>query len=300
VELSILMRLRIAAAVAIGAVIIGYFAWPIAQPQDPYGVVSFIAGNMARDSALKLAALAVLCSILAFFISWPYGRYLAILAVPSGLAVWALRSGNMAELMRQNPTAAERLRLFSQIKWEPFSWLAIVALGFLIAHIGQKFFSQNPAHDAESKTSSAKPNYITFAITLGVSVLLAKVLLLVFAENVKIADDKIGDVIVQVTAGQTIFAILVSFGIVAFLVKKFLDISYICPIVATALVQPAVIAVYLKPDVMKHIVEYWPAVFYSNAIVCILPVQMVAFGTLGSIAGYWLAVRYDYWRTHES
>ncbi len=294
------MRLRIAVAIAIGAVIIGYFAWPIAQPQDPCGVVSFIAGNMARDSVLKLAALAVFCSLLAFFVSWPYGRYLAVLAVPSGLAVWAMRSGNMAELMRQNPAAAERIGLFSQIKWEPLSWLAIVAIGFLVAHIGQKFLSQNLNSDAESKSYSSKSYYITFAIALGVSVLLAKVLLLVFAQDVKITDDKIGAVIVQVAAAQTVFAILVSFGIVAFVVKKFLDVNYACPIIATALVHPAVIAVYIKPEVMQRMVEHWPAVFYPNAIASILPVQMVAFGTLGSIAGYWLAVRYNYWRTHES
>lgn len=299
-ELSILMRLRIAAVVAIGAVIIGYFAWPLAQPQDPYGVVSFIAGNMTRDSAFKVAALAVLCSLLAFFVSWPYGKYLSILPVPSGFAVWALRSGNMAELMRQNPTAAERLRLYSQIKWEAFSWLAIVALGFLVSYICQKFLVQNSNSSTTSKNYPLKSYHITFALAVGISVLLVKILLLVFAQDIKSTDDKIGDVIVQVTAAQTIFAVLVSFCIVAFVVKKFLDIGYVCPIIATALIHPAVIAVYIKPEVMHRLVEYWPVVFYPNAIVSILPIQMVAFGTLGSIAGYWLAVRYNYWRTHEN
>jgi hypothetical protein len=28
-------------------------------------------------------------------------------------------------------------------------------------------------------------------------------------------------------------------------------------------------------------------------------VQMVAFGALGSVAGYWMAIRFDYWRKHE-
>ncbi|GAI88636.1 unnamed protein product, partial [marine sediment metagenome] len=28
-------------------------------------------------------------------------------------------------------------------------------------------------------------------------------------------------------------------------------------------------------------------------------VQMVALGTLGSIAGYWMGIRYDFWRKHE-
>lgn len=295
------MKLRIAAAVAIGAVIIGFFAWPVAQPQDPFGVVSFIAGNMSRDSALKLAILAVLASLLAFFVSWPYGRHIAVLAVPSGLAVWALRSGDMAELMRQNPTASERLRLFAQIKWEPFSWLAIVGFGFLAAYICTKLLSQNSASDTEPKNATVKSNYyINFAIALGISVLLAKILLLVFAQDIKITDDKLGAVIVQVTVAQTVFAILVSFGMAAFVAKKFLDVNYACPIIATALVHPAVISIYLRPEVMEHLVERWPTVFYPNAIVSILPIQMVAFGTLGSIAGYWMAIRYNYWRNRES
>jgi hypothetical protein len=47
------------------------------------------------------------------------------------------------------------------------------------------------------------------------------------------------------------------------------------------------------------VVRYPPAFFYSP-VISILPVQMVAFGALGSIAGYWLAVRYDYWRKYLS
>ena len=294
------MRLRITAAVAVGVLLIGLFAWPIAQPADPFDPVLFIAGNITRDGAFKLAGLAVLASLLAFFVSWPYGRHIAVLAVPSGLAVWAIRSGDMAELMRQNPAATERLDLFAQIKWEPFSWLAIIGLGFLAVHICTKFLSPKTASDLRARSVPAKAYFINFAVALGISVLLAKVLLLVLAQDIKVSDDTLGAVIVQVTTAQAVFAILVSFGAVAFVIKKFLDIGYTCPVIAAALVHPAVIGVYIKPEVMEYMVNRWPAVFYPNSIVAILPIQMVAFGTLGSIAGYWMAVRYDYWRKHES
>ena len=286
---------------AAGALIIGFFAWPLAKPADPFGVVSFIAGNMTRNGAFELAGLAILAGLLAFFVSWPYGQYIGILAVPSGLAVWAIRSGDMAELMRQNPTASQRLALFAQIKWEPFFWLAIVALGFVAAYICPRFLPQNPGPDPDPKSPGPKSNlYINAAIALGISVLLAKFLLMFLAQDIKLPDEKLGSVIVQVTTAQIFFACLISFGIAAFVVKKFLDLDYTCPIMATALVHPAVITVYLKPDVLQQLAERWPAVFYSNAIASILPIQIVAFGTLGSIAGYWLAVRYNYWRTHES
>ena len=93
-------------------------------------------------------------------------------------------------------------------------------------------------------------------------------------------------------------ALLVSFGVAAFVVRKFLNVGYIWPMLSTALVTGFVSAVYLKQDVLEHLVQRWPAVFFSHPAASILPVQMVAFGTLGSIAGYWLAISYNYWRKH--
>jgi hypothetical protein len=49
---------------------------------------------------------------------------------------------------------------------------------------------------------------------------------------------------------------------------------------------------------LQQLVEHYPLVFFSSTVISILPVQMVAFGVLGSITGYWLAVRYYYWRKH--
>ncbi len=103
----------------------------------------------------------------------------------------------------------------------------------------------------------------------------------------------------QPTVGQIVFAVLVSFGLAAFVVKRFLHASYIWPTIASALVTAFAISIYVKKDVLQYLVQNWPAAFFSNAVISILPVQMVAFGTLGSIIGYWAAVRYDYWRKHE-
>jgi hypothetical protein len=50
---------------------------------------------------------------------------------------------------------------------------------------------------------------------------------------------------------------------------------------------------------VPDLVQNWPAAFFPNSVISILPIQMVAFGTLGSVAGYWMAIRYEYWRKHE-
>lgn len=298
-ELSWLMRLRIAASVATGAILIGILAWPLAAPPEPFGAVSLTAGTISFGGTITLAALAVLAGFIAYFLSWPYGREIGILAAPSGLAIWAVRCGSMTSLVRLNPTIAQRQALFATLKWEPLFWLAIVAAGFAGVLVGQKILCPKPEPDKTQEKSNSKSNiYLNAAIALVGSVLIAQFCISILAQDVRIFDNKLGSVLAQPAVGQIVFAVFVSFGVAAFVVKKFLNVSYICPTVASALVTAFAVSAYVKQDVLQHLVQHWPAVFFSHAVTSILPVQMVAFGSLGSIAGYWLAVRYNYWRKH--
>ena len=312
-ELSWLMKLRIAVAAATGVILIGILGWPLAAPAESFGAV--LAGAISLGGAIALAGLAVLAGFIAYFLSWPYGREIGILAVPSGLALWAMRSGSVAGLMQLNPTLPQRQALLATLKWEPIFWLAVVAAGFLGVLLGQKILQPKSGPDKPQQKPNSRINmYLSAAIALVGSVLIAQFCIGIFARDLKVFDNKLGSVVAQPTVGQIVFAVLVSFGIAAFVVKKFLKAGYIWPIIASAfvtgfvIVWPAVvsaiarafnISTYAKQDVLQHLVQHWPAVFFSNAVASILPVQMVVFGTLGSIAGYWLAVRYNYWRKHE-
>jgi len=293
------MRLRIAVSVATGAILIGILAWPLAAPPEPFGAVSLIAGTISFGGTITLAALAVLAGFIAYFLSWPYGREIGILAAPSGLAIWAVRCGSMTSLVRINPTIAQRQALFATLKWEPVFWLAVVAAGFAGVLVGQKILCPKPEPDKPKEKSNSKSNiYLNAAIALVGSVLIAQFCISILAQDVRIFDSKLGSVLAQPAVGQIVFAVFVSFGVAAFVVKKFLNVSYIWPIIASALVTAFAVSTHVKQDVLQHLVQHWPAVFFSNAVTSILPVQMVAFGSLGSIAGYWLAVRYNYWRKH--
>lgn len=298
-QLSWLMRLRIAAAAACGAGLIGILAWPIAAQAEPFGVVSLVDGTIGFGGAIALVGLAFLTGLVAYFLSWPYGREIGILAVPSGLGVWAVRCGSMAGLMQQNPTFAQRQTLFAALKWEPIFWLAIVAAGFGGVLIGQKIAANPQPVENPEKSSSKANTYLNAVVALVGSVLIAQFCIGIFAQDVRMFDSKLGSVVAQPAAGQIVFAVLVSFGIAAFVVKKFLNAGYIWPIIASALVTGFVSTIYIKQGILRYLVGRWPAVFFSNAVVSILPVQIVAFGTLGAIAGYWLAVRHNYWRKHR-
>jgi len=205
----------------------------------------------------------------------------------------------MADLIRLSPTLAQRQAIFAAIKWEPIFWLAIVAAGFGGVLIGQKI-APSSEPDKSQKKSGSKLNICLNAVIAPVgSVLIAQFCIRIFAQDVRIFDPRLGSVVAQPAIGQIVFAVLVSFGFAAFVVKKFLNVSYIWPVITSALVTGFAIITYVKQDTLQLLIGRYPVAFFSNAVTSILPVQMVAFGTLGSIVGYWLAVRYNYWRKHE-
>jgi hypothetical protein len=205
----------------------------------------------------------------------------------------------MGALMQLYPTAAERLELIGSLKWEPITWLAVVAAGCVGPLLFWRVLSKR--RPAEKKASKSNPvKYLNAITALAASVVIVQFFIRVFAQDVSLTDTFAGkrmSVIAQPATGQIVFAVLVSFGLAAFVVKKFLDAGYVWPIVSTLLVTLFAFSVYTKN--VSYLAQQWPATFFSNAVVSVLPVEMVAYGTLGSIAGYWMAVRYDFWRKHE-
>ena len=289
-ELSWAMKLRIAAAAAVGVVLIGILAWPVTMPSETSGAISV-------SSAVTLLALALLAGFIGFFVSWPYGREIGILAAPFGLAVWAIRAGTMGMLMQLNPAQAERLAVLQSLKWQPVLWLVVVGAGFAGPLLCQSIFSK--AQPVEQKADS-KPNpvkYFSPIIAVAAAAFIVYLCISIFAQDVRLADDRLGLVVAQSASGQLGFAVLMSFGIAAFAVRKLLGVGYVWPIIASVFVTAFAISSYAMN--VQYLAHQWPAVFFSHAAASVLPCQMVAFGTLGSIAGYWMAARYDYWRKYE-
>jgi len=273
-----------------GTLLIGILAWPLAEP---FSAVE----AMGPGGAVVLVVLAFVAGFIGYFISWPYGREIGILAAPSGLAIWAVRSGSMAGLIQLNPTAAERQELAGTLRLEPFFWLLVVAAGFAGVLLARKICSSKKLEQTKEKSKSGQGKYLNAILALICSGFIAQFCIRIFAQDVRLLDEKLGSVIAQPAIGQIVFAVLVSFGAAAFVAKKFFDVSYIWPSIASAFVTAFIVSSYARFS--PYLVQNWPAAFFSNSVVSILPVQMVAFGTIGSVAGYWIAIRYDYWRKHE-
>jgi hypothetical protein len=296
-ELSWINKLRIALVAALGIAVIGIVGWPLAAPNDPMAPVRSTNVSLLQTTLLMLSAFAI--GLGGYFLSWPHGREIGILGVPFGLAVWSLRSGPMRVLNQAANTVAGRSALLNSLLLEPLYWLVIVAVGFAGVLIAQRLAPSDGAPLSLDKIKSYLTSRAatTLVIAVLVSVIVVQFLLGAIAMDVP-PFDRIAAT--QPPVGQIAFAVIAAFAAAAFIVKLFLGESYIWPAIASVFVTPFAQAAYCRGSTIERFTEIEPATFFPHASLAIMPLQLVAFGAIGSVLGYWLAISYRYWRTHPA
>jgi hypothetical protein len=307
-ELTWINKLRIAAVATLGVVVIGILAWPLAAPADP--LLPVRASDISLPGAMLLVALAMAIGFAGYFIAWPHGREIGILGVPFGLAVWAGRSGPLRALTQIWTEPTERTTLVHSLLPEPFFWLLVVAAGFAGVLLAQRLRpvprtapsnegSPAPAMQSADKGSSPLGKganvYVNGLIAVVVAALVSQFFLGVFGQNLAMSRD----VAAQPAVGQIVFAVTGAFAVAAFVVKRFLDMSYVLPAAASVFVTVFAQAVYYRAPTIRQFAETYPAPFFPHSVFAIVPVQLVALAAIGSVIGFWMAVRYEYWRKHE-
>ncbi|UCD51595.1 MAG: hypothetical protein JSW27_02975 [Phycisphaerales bacterium] len=296
-ELSWANKARIAAAATLGILVIGVLAWPLAVPDDPLAPVR--SARIGFLGTLVLLALAFVTGLAGYFLTWPHGREIAILAVPCGLAVWVLRSGPMQALTQAYTAPAARQALLHSLRFEPVFWLTIVAAGFAGVLVAQHLRpGPGTLLTVSLLKSYLRPHVaLTGVAALILGTLLAHFCLGVFAQDISAATTGAAT---QPSIGQVITAGIAAFAVAGFAIKKFFDLSYVWTAATSVLVIPFSYSYYGRSETVARFAETYPAVFFPHAVFAILPLQIVALGAIGSVLGYWLAVRYDFWRKHEA
>lgn len=296
-ELTWANKGRIAAVAALGIIVIGFLAWPLAAPEDPLAPVR--SSSFSFLGTLILLTLAFAVGFVGYFASWPHGREIGILAVPFGLAAWLIRSGPMQTLRQAYTTAETRQALLDSLRFEPVFWLIVVITGFAGVLVAQHLRpgSGTPVTLSRAK-SYLRPNLaLAGAAALLIGALVAHFFIGVFAQDLSASYPS---AVTQPAIGQIAMAGIAAFAVAGFLVKKLFDLSYIWATVAAALVIPFSYVLHSRSDTVEKFAEMRPATFYPHAVFAISPLQMIALGALGAVLGYWIAVRYDYWRKHEA
>ncbi len=294
-ELTWINKLRIAAVVSLGTLLFGVLLWPLAAPEDPLMPVRAWTIGPSRTMVLLITAFAA--GFVGYFVAWPHGREMGILAVPFGLAIWACRSGPVRALTQIYTDTYERQALLRSLRFEPVYWLALVATGFagVLAARHLRAVPDKTVSTDSPKTYLNANTYINGAVAVAVSLIVAQFFIGVFVQNL----GAVG-VAAQPAIGQILFGVTAAFAVAAFVVKKFLNLSYIWPAVASIFITAFAEVAYYRGETVQRFAETQAATFFPHSVFAILPVQLVALGALGSVIGYWLAVKYEYWRKHES
>ena len=278
----------------LGGLIIGAWLWPLAAPSNPMDVVRLT--NLDIKACALLMPVALGLGFVGYFLAWPYGREIGVLAVPTGLAVWGLRSGSIASLMQASSSAAQRHGEFASLRWEGFYWLLLVAIGWVGTLLAYKLRACPPVKHIETHPRKPASLALNLALALPVSIVVSQVILNAFAQDSRTINSTLA---CQPAPGQIAFAILMAFGGAAFVAKNFLHVGFMMPLASSAVLFLLGTFFYTSPATMSQIAEKYPAVCLPNAVVSILPIQVTAFGAIGAVTGYWLAIRYRHWRTHE-
>jgi hypothetical protein len=308
-ELTWINKLRIAGVAALGMVVIGILAWPLVAPADP--LLPVRASAISFSGTLLLLVLALGIGFAGYFIAWPHGREIGILGVPFGLTVWAGRSGPMRALTQIWDDTAERAALLHSLRFEPFYWLLLVAAGFAGVLLAQRLrqaprsdtldlephpVPKGPAGNESASRRQVANVYANGLLALVVAVIVSLFFVGVFAQNLAMSRN----VSAQPAVGQIVFAVIAAFAVAAFIVKRFLDLSYILPAVASLFVIALGEILHYRGETIQKFAETYPATFFPHSVFAIVPIQLVTLGTLGSVLGFWIAVRYDWWRKHET
>lgn len=289
-----LMRIRILVALGTGALIVGAVGFRFVRPADPLGAISLFTGEISVIDAAIVIALGFAAGTVATLLCYPIGNILAPYAAPAGVAVLALCSGSIKELLLTNSELAPRTALYSFFRWEALVWLAVCAAGYAGVLLTTRLLGIKTviAGDARPQTDDNKSAlWINALIGAVAAAVIVKFTLGIFAQNIPAIDENLGKVMGQPGNGQIAFGILVSVGLAAFLVKRFLQVHFIPVIVGAIALYIVIFTQFLGSDTLAYMVKTWNPSFFSNAIFAVIPVQIASFSVIGAMTGYWIAVR---------
>ena len=292
-ELSWISRIKITIVVALGVLVYAVAFWNWFEPADPYGAVVFSFGF---SKLAVLMAVGFGLGLVSYFIGWPFGRQIGVLAVPAGICAIGIRSGSVFNMVLHTSGEAGRVAIYRTLWWDGAIWVLLAAAGYLGVLAGEKIKrSEVVALDGGPKKDSVINAIIAFVI----SVVIGGLLVSMFVRDVSYADERVKAVVGQAANLQVNLGVMFALGLTAFAIKYGLNASWVWSGLATAVI-PAIAMNVKGQKTAGYMTANWPAAFNSNSILCVLPVQMTGWGILGAVIGYWLAVRFKHWQQEQA
>lgn len=297
-----IMRVRAIAALAVGALLVGGFAWPLVRPELPTDAVTLVQSSITVQGAILCLVLAFLAGFGAWYVAWPAGKIFAPYAAPAGLAIWAVRSGTMQQLLLDHQDAAQRQILYAALRWEGVFWLLICASGYLGVLAASKLAGAKIYIIGQDDLEKPKGSNLVLNALLATAITLIVTWFAVgiFAQDIHQPDTKLGSVVGQPGSRQIAVGVFAAFALAAYIIKYVLKIGYLPVAAASVLLTFFGATQLLRGDALAHLAKNWPIAYFNHAVNAITPLQMVAYAWIGAITGYWIAVKFHHtsWQNH--
>ncbi|HOM75382.1 MAG TPA: hypothetical protein P5175_10135 [Anaerohalosphaeraceae bacterium] len=286
-----LLRLRILASLSIGALIVGALGWPLVRPEDPLGAVSLFSMQMTPVQCLILVGLGLTAGAAAAFVCYPLGGNLAPYAAPAGIAVLALNSGAMRQILLTNSALQQRNAMYAFMRWELLFWLGICAAGYLGMLLALKMLAVKFRNPFSFNTTI---NWRNWFLAVAAGAVITYLTIGIFAQDINQFDEVLGSVAGQPGHRQAAFGVFVAVGLAAFIARYFLGTDYIPVILGASLLYIGAFTRIIDSQDLQHLVKTWPIDFYTHTIYAILPIQYAPFSVLGAMTGYWISIQFKH------
>ncbi len=289
-----LMRLRILAAMGVGAFLIGFLLWPKIAPADPLGAVTLYGGDFSTADILLCLLASLIAGAGGCLLAYPYGKTVGLLAVPTGLAVWTFQSGSVRSLLLTHASFEQRLAVYQFLRVETLFWLSLLLCGAAGIRLVSRFLPPAKIPKIPGTSSKKKKPNRTVSILAAVVISIVTVQSTVglFAQDVRYPDAQIGSVTGQPGNRQIAFAVLASFALAAAAIKYLLDCEHYWAVLAGPILYFIAVSASCSPKMLQYMTETWAVTFFPNTISAILPIQFIPFSAIGALAGEWIVVKY--------
>ncbi len=288
-DISALIKIKVTLAVSIATATIGFIGWLLISPSSQQESISLVFETLSFSNILLFALIVFLTAV---FLSLTFGnnsQEFAFCGVAFALSVCAVRGGLLTVNLGYIGDVGEIHKIYQSLAWEGFAWLGIVLVAFAGSHINIGVSSLRKLWLQADK----KNIVIGFVVSVVIGVLGTN--LLTLGARV-VVDSDVFSVVRQAYTGQICFGVLVSFCGGAYLCRHFLRVHYIVPTIASGLVVFITMSFASSTSNLEYLSTNLPSSFLLKPSAGVLPIQMVAFGSLGSIIGYWLSYSHQEWQ----
>lgn len=272
------------------------------HPINPAEPLCFARAGSVLTLVMASVGLGFISIILAVLICGRHALHVAPVAVPAGLAAWALRSTGMGELLIRESALGEKLSLFPSFILESVVWSLLIIVSYGAAHYaGRWFFHLNSKADEEGDTPNAvmvnqSPSRLAnrwqhSILSLAVSCVIAGVLLCLFTRSgsTEHAGVAVG---AEPLKGQILFSVFISFFLGTLACHQWLQ-GRVYDFLPSPLVVSTVFYFWAyRSDSFATVLADSAALFPSrllSAVICPLP--FISIGSLGLLWGYWYSVQ---------